>query len=37
MHKAVASNDGYSADNEAPDEEDAYIESVSDPEVQKHF
>ena len=33
VHKAVASNDGYSADNEAPDEENAYIESVSDLEV----
>ena len=37
VHKAVASNDGHSADNEAPNGGDAYIESVSDPEVQQHL
>ena len=34
VHQSVASNDGYNADNEALNEEDAYIESVIDPVVQ---
>ena len=33
VHQSVASNDGYNADNEAHGEEDAYIESITDPEV----
>ena len=35
VHQAVASSDGYNADNEPPDEEDAYIESITDPVVQQ--
>jgi len=33
VHQSVASNDRYNADNEAPGEEDAYIESITDPDV----
>ena len=37
MHQSVASSDGYNADNEPPDEEDAYIESITDPVVQQEL
>ena len=37
MHQAVASNDEYNADNEPPDEEDAYIESITDPVLQQEL
>ena len=33
VHQSVASKDGYNAGNEAPGEEDTYIESITDPEV----
>ena len=35
VHQSVSSSDGYNADNEPPDEEDAYIESITDPVVQQ--
>ena len=34
---AVASNDVYNADNEVPDEEDAFIESIADPDQQREL
>ena len=37
MHQSVASSDGYNADNEPPDEDDAYIESITDPVVQQEL
>jgi len=35
--QSVASDDGYNADNEPLDEENAYIESITDPEVQQEL
>ena len=37
VHQSVSSGDGYNADNEPPDEEDAYIESITDPIVQQEL
>ena len=37
VHQSVSSSDGYNADNEPPDEEDAYIESITDPVVQQEL
>ena len=37
VHQSVSSGDGYNADNEPPDEEDAYIESITDPVVQQEL
>jgi len=33
VHQSVANKNGYNADNEAPGTEDAYTESITDPEV----
>jgi len=33
VHQSVANTNGYNADNEAPGTEDAYTESITDPEV----
>ncbi len=35
VHQSVASNDGYNADNEPLDEEDAHIASLADPDQQQ--
>ena len=35
VHQAVANSDEYNTDNEPSDEEDAYIESITDPVVQQ--
>ena len=35
VHQPVASSDEYNADNEPPNEEDAYIESITDTVVQQ--
>ena len=37
MHQSVGSSDGNNADNEPLDEEDAYIESITDPVVQQEL
>ena len=37
LHQSVGSSDGYNADNEPLDEEDAYIESITDPVVQQEL
>ena len=37
VHQSVSSSDGYNADNDPPDEEDAYIESITDPVVQQEL
>ncbi len=37
VHQPVANNDGYNADNEPFDEEDAYIASVVDPVAQQEL
>jgi len=37
LPQSVASDDGYNAENEPVDEKDAYIESITDPEVQQEL
>jgi len=37
LPQSVASDDGYNAENESVGEKDAYIESITDPEVQQEL